>query len=108
MRRHIKNAVFINSVHTPDHRARHSILGWLTGDGGKRENDYAANNVAKKVIEFPVTIPRKRLRPEYGDGFGGAPLDTFPPKPDLRRNRGASTDGAGVEGTTPVEGEAHV
>ena len=60
------------------------------------------------VIEFPVTIPRKRLRPTYGDGFGGAPLTTSPFELSTRRNRGASADGEGTEGTTNAQGETHV
>jgi hypothetical protein len=37
---------------------------------------YSTNNVAKTVIDFSVAIPRERLRPNYGDGFKGAPLDS--------------------------------
>lgn len=34
----------------------------------------ASSNVAKYPINISVAIPRKRLKPEYGHGFGGAPL----------------------------------
>jgi hypothetical protein len=37
--------------------------------------DNPSNNIAKTVIDFSITIPREQLRPGYGDGFGGAPLD---------------------------------
>lgn len=60
------------------------------------------------MIEFPVTIPRKRLRPTYGDGFGGAPLTTSPLERGVRRNRGASEDGPGTEEIPGAIGEAHV
>jgi len=75
---------------------------------GEWSSDYASYNIAKRMIEFPVNIPRNRLRAGYGDGFGGAPLSTLPTKTNHPRNRGASTDGAGAEETTNVEGEAHV
>ena len=36
---------------------------------------YAPNNVAKRVLDFSTTVSRERLRPQYGDGFAGAPLE---------------------------------
>jgi hypothetical protein len=38
--------------------------------------DYPSYNLAKTSIEFSVTIPRKQLRPGYGKGFAGAPINT--------------------------------
>jgi len=41
------------------------------------------------MIEFLITISRQRLRPQYGDGFRGAPLDpSLPVQSTIRRNRG--------------------
>ena len=37
---------------------------------------YAPNNVAKRSIEFFVRLSREQLRPTYGQGFRGAPLQT--------------------------------
>ncbi|MBK7919357.1 MAG: hypothetical protein IPJ94_24475 [Chloroflexi bacterium] len=52
--------------------------------------DYTTNNVAKKVIEFSITVPREQLRPNYGDGFRGAPLKiTKRPSGSVKGNRGA-------------------
>ena len=70
--------------------------------------DHASNNSAKTVIEFPITILRQRLRPQYGDGFRGAPLATSLPVQSLnRRNRGASQNETGTEaeaeGSVPSE-----
>jgi hypothetical protein len=45
----------------------------------KQGADYTSYNVAKLMIEFSTNIPRERLRPGYGDGFYGAPLDTVEP-----------------------------
>ena len=39
-----------------------------------RWGDNTSNNVAKNVIDFSKAIPREQLRPNYGDGFKGAPL----------------------------------
>ena len=35
--------------------------------------DLASNNLANILRDLAVTLPRDRLRPAYGDGFGGAP-----------------------------------
>jgi hypothetical protein len=37
---------------------------------------YAANNVAKRPLEFFVRLAREQLRPTYGQGFQGAPLQS--------------------------------
>jgi hypothetical protein len=37
---------------------------------------HAANNVAKRPLEFFIRLPREQLRPTYGQGFRGAPLQT--------------------------------
>jgi hypothetical protein len=37
---------------------------------------YAANNVAKRPLEFFIRLAREQLRPTYGQGFRGAPLQT--------------------------------
>jgi hypothetical protein len=53
---------------------------------------YAANNVAKRVLDFSITVSRERLRPQYGDGFAGAPLaQDRGEKPDEERRK--NTDG---------------
>ena len=62
------------------HRGRHTA----------RRHHYTTNNVAKKVIEFSITVPREQLRPNYGDGFRGAPLKiTKRPSGSVKGNRGA-------------------
>ena len=41
--------------------------------------DYTSYKVANLPIEFSTSIPRTQLRPGYGDGFLGAPLQRVPP-----------------------------
>lgn len=54
---------------------------------------YPGNNVAKNVIDFSIAIPRERLRPNYGDGFRGAPLDASHSSQDrIDQNRGVNRD----------------
>ncbi len=36
---------------------------------------YCSYNSAKRALEFTVAIPRAELRPRYGDGFAGAPIE---------------------------------
>jgi hypothetical protein len=43
---------------------------------GERGARYAANNVANRPLEFSISIARESLRPSYGQGFRGAPLQT--------------------------------
>ena len=52
---------------------------------------YAANNVAKRPLEFFIRLAREQLRPTYGQGFRGAPLqtDTEDPRPQTIRPGGA-------------------
>ena len=37
---------------------------------------HAPNNVAKRPLEFFIRLAREQLRPTYGQGFRGAPLQT--------------------------------
>jgi hypothetical protein len=49
----------------------------VVGDDGRsaaRGCGYTSYKVAKRVVEFSTRIPRAHLRPGYGDGFLGAPL----------------------------------
>ena len=55
----------------------------------------SSNNIAKNVIDFSIAIPRERLRPNYGDGFKGAPLDTF------QSSRGTVDQNRGVNRNEP-------
>jgi hypothetical protein len=41
-----------------------------------RGNLHAPNNVAKRPLEFFIRLARAQLRPTYGQGFRGAPLQT--------------------------------
>ena len=46
----------------------------MEGDVGQQGRGHPSYNLANRLIEFSLAIPRERLRPGYGDGFGGAPL----------------------------------
>src|SRR3954466_13072793 len=41
---------------------------------GQKWRDHSSHDGAKLPFDLAVTIPRDRLRPQYGDGFLGAPL----------------------------------
>src|SRR3954467_1143179 len=66
-----------------DGRVLHLIRSFLDAgvkmasdhDGGPaRRGRYSPHDGAKLPFDLAVTIPRDRLRPQYGDGFLGAPL----------------------------------
>ncbi len=70
---------------------------------------YFTNNVAKTLLEFSISVPRARLRPNYGEGFQGAPLRNRPadqstPQP----NRAANTDAATPKQQKPEDDQAHL
>jgi hypothetical protein len=55
--------------------------------------DLSPYNVTKNVIDFSIAIPRERLRPNYGSGFGGAPLDASQLNQGrIDQNRGVNRD----------------
>ncbi len=61
------------------------------------------------MIEFLITISRQRLRPQYGDGFRGAPLvSSLPVQSPIRRNRGASQDASGTKAEADPSGDTDV
>ena len=47
-----------------------------------RLRHHATNNVAKRPLEFFIRLAREQLRPTYGQGFQGAPL-----QPDTEASR---------------------
>ena len=58
--------------------------------------EYTSYNVANILVEFSTSIPRTQLRPSYGDGFLGAPLQTgqpleHPPLQEQGDQRGSSS-----------------
>ena len=74
-----------------DRRVLHLIelylkAGALTGDGFEATTEgtpegvpYTPYKVANPLLEFSASIPRTQLRPSYGDGFLGAPLQVGTP-----------------------------
>src|SRR4051794_25442795 len=42
-------------------------IEFVQDDVGQERRGYASGNVAKRLPEFSITIPRSRLRPAYGD-----------------------------------------
>jgi hypothetical protein len=78
-------------------------------DVSQQGANHSPNNVAKKVIEFLITIPRERLRPKYGDGFRGAPLtSSLPIEKIIGRNQGATQDVSETKEETDAAGASKV
>jgi hypothetical protein len=56
---------------------------------GQDRGGYTSYKGANFLVEFSTSIPRTQLRPGYGDGFLGAPLDTvLPPDKPAPREQG--------------------
>jgi hypothetical protein len=74
---------------------------------GKDRTAYTSYKVANMVLEFSTSIPRAQLRPGYGDGFLGAPLQTdFLPEQPPSQPRGGRR-GTSSTPTSPHAGDAH-
>src|SRR5882724_9358266 len=56
------------------------------GGVSARWGHYTSYKVAKNVVEFSTSIARAQLRPGYGAGFLGAPLNMVEPD-DIPRER---------------------
>jgi hypothetical protein len=52
----------------------HLSVKWCEEDIGPQRTGYTSYKVANMLVEFSTSIPRTQLRPGYGDGFLGAPL----------------------------------
>ncbi len=53
-----------------------AIQGIVQEEIKQQRPEHAANNVAKRPLEFFIRLAREQLRPTYGQGFRGAPLQT--------------------------------
>src|SRR5262249_20669790 len=62
---------------------------------GKHGRNYTSYNVANILVEYSTSIPRTQLRPGYGDGFLGAPLQRVVP-----RDRPSPREQGGQRGTS--------
>jgi hypothetical protein len=51
-----------------------AVQGIVQRDIGEDGRDYTPYKVANLLLEFSTSIPRTQLRPSYGEGFLGAPL----------------------------------
>jgi hypothetical protein len=78
-------------------------------DVGEQWANSPSYNVAKSVIDFSITVPRERLRPNYGDGFQGAPLQPgLLSKRKTERKRGANGDEAQPAREGKTAGKTHL
>ena len=64
-----------------------------------------AYDVANKLLEFVRVIPRKDLRPSYGDGLQGAPLASTPPEVRRRPTERGEADERTREPEDPRRGD---
>jgi len=61
----------------PDLHRHHAPKLWRRGQqlcDASQRSQHATNNVAKRPLEFFIRLAREQLRPTYGQGFRGAPL----------------------------------
>jgi hypothetical protein len=74
---------------------------------GQKRRQYTSYKVANMVLEFSTSIPRAQLRPGYGDGFLGAPLQTgvLPEQPPSQPRGGRR--GTSSPPTSPHAGDSH-
>jgi hypothetical protein len=71
--------------------------------------EYTSYNVAKNAVEFSTSIPRAQLRPSYGAGFLGAPLNMVEPDDiPIERERGGRHGMSRTENDQGAGSQRHV
>ena len=70
---------------------------------GQDGAEHASNNVAKNVINFSIAISREQLRPNYGEGFKGAPLVTTRTSPRVPDQTGVNHNEQKASNTEEVD-----
>jgi hypothetical protein len=88
--------LWIASRIVPVAEAFHAIQGKVRQQGCR----YTSYKVANMLVEFSTSIPRTQLRPGYGDGFLGAPLQM---RPVLRNPAPREQGGQRGSSTTPSQ-----
>lgn len=87
----------------------HELVKLVHEDVAQEGTHYTSNKVAKLPIEFSTSIPRNQLRPGYGDGFLGAPLQAIPPeKSPTPREQGDRRGRSRTKTAADSEGSRHV
>ena len=76
-------------------------------DIGCQRTQYTSNKVAQSLLEFSTSIPRNDLRPSYGEGFLGAPIQIGmrrqAPTPPVQ----GDTRGSSKPSTSSNPGDSH-
>ena len=81
----------------------------MEGNIGSEWGEYTSYNVANILVEFSTSIPRTQLRPSYGEGFLGAPLQTrLPLKSPTPREQGDHRGSSSTQTQQHLGGAHHV
>ena len=86
-----------------DPARQEALAEWLT----TLEEDYTSYKVANFLVEFSTSIPRTQLRPSYGDGFLGAPLQSRQPLENLAPREQGDQRGSSSTQRQQNSGGAH-
>src|SRR5262244_2752036 len=87
------------------HELSYKAIEFMEVDVCQYWREYTSYKVANILVEFSTSIPRTQLRPGYGDGFLGAPLQT-----GQRPERPRSQQRGGRRGTSSTHsntGDSH-
>ena len=74
---------------------------------GRQGTHYTSYKVANMLVEFSTSIPRTQLRPSYGEGFLGVPLQTRRPLKSPTPREQGDQRGASSTQTQQHPGGAH-
>src|SRR5712692_4338176 len=74
-----------------------------------RGSAYTSYKVANFLVEFSTSIPRTQLRPSYGEGFLGAPLQSRQPlEHPVPREQGEQRGSSSTQQSQNPGGAHHV
>jgi len=74
-RAHRCSSIPFGCVAPPDIRVLYGRLQAMERHVCQHWRKHPSHNSAKKALEFTIAIPRAELRPQYGSGFAGAPIE---------------------------------
>jgi hypothetical protein len=80
----------------------HELIERMQVQISEHRTKHAANNVAKRPLEFFIRLPREQLRPTYGQGFRGAPLQTDTEEPRSQTIRAGGSRAKVTQPTSEV------
>jgi hypothetical protein len=86
---------------------RHVLIQLMEVDIGEERGAYTPSKVANILLEFSTSIPRTQLRPRYGEGFLGAPLQVSTRRDHPTPSGQGDNGGPSRTAADPITGDSY-